>query len=84
MLTKEQLKETLSQFPGGVASVEVSEGKAMVATVVSESFRDVDEAIRQKRVYQFLYEKLSTEDVDAIEFIFTNAPGEDTSEAAAA
>ena len=83
MLEKTRLKELLSKFPGGVESVEVSEGREMVATIVSESFRDCDEADRQERVWNYLGEHLEDADLYSIEFIFTNAPGEDTSEAAA-
>ena len=84
MLTKERLEEVLLRFPHGVESVEVVEGRKWVAILVSESFRDQDEAIRQRHVWAFLRSELEDDDLPLIEFVFTNAPGEDTSESAAA
>ena len=84
MLTKEKLEEVLRRFPAGAESVEVVEGRTWVAILVSESFRDQDEAIRQRQVWAYLRKELGEDELNAIEFVFTNAPGEDTSESAAA
>lgn len=84
MLTKERLEEVLRRFPHGAESVDVVAGRTWVAILVSESFRNQDEAIRQRQVWSYLRQELEDDDLGAIEFIFTNAPGEDTSETAAA
>lgn len=83
MLEAERLKEILEGYPDGAESVDVVGKGSLVATIVSESFRAQDEAIRQRHVWAYLQAQLGDGDLRRIEFIFTNAPGEDTSEAAA-
>ena len=53
-------------------------GLTLVATVVSGSFRDQDEADRQAAVWGYLRDKLGSDGLRNIEFIFTNTPEEDT------
>lgn len=49
---------------------------SVIATVVSGSFSGMDEAERQKRVWDVLRSNLSDEERLAVEFVFTIAPEE--------
>lgn len=84
MNTRAKLAGILKKFPGGVDEVSMTETGRIVAIVVSKSFSGCDEAVRQARIWEYLYQQLSESELKAIEFIFTNAPGEDRSEATAA
>lgn len=76
-MTKDELRQTLEAFPdvepGNV--VVLGDGK-LVAKIVVRAFNDVDEAERQQKVYAFLRGKFSEDDMQSIEFIFTNAPSD--------
>ncbi|MBI2375115.1 MAG: hypothetical protein HYV07_14050 [Deltaproteobacteria bacterium] len=77
MTTKTQLENTLRTMPGvDKEKVEVVGDRTLVATVVSGSFRDQDEADRQAMVWRFLRERIGSDALQNIEFIFTNAPDE--------
>ena len=84
MLTRQRLKEILLEYPDGVEEVLLHEEYEMVVAVISESFRGLDDSDCQGRVLEYLYKRLTSEEVDSIEFIFTRAPdeGEGTSLAA--
>jgi acid stress-induced BolA-like protein IbaG/YrbA len=86
MLHAGQLKEVLEALPLGEAPrVEVAgDDLGFVATVTSASFGPLDEAERQKQVWAHLRQALPEADLHQIEFVFTNAPGEDLSERVAA
>ena len=76
MLSPERLKELLDDFPDA-RSVEVRRDRGVIAKVVSGTFTNRDEAERQADVWRYLQERLPDSDMDQIEFIFTDAPGEE-------
>jgi hypothetical protein len=84
MLTADGLRGVLSQLPLDKPEVKVDllDGLTFVATVTSASYASIEDHERQKQVWAFLREKLPGPEVDLIEFVFTNAPNEDTSDAA--
>jgi acid stress-induced BolA-like protein IbaG/YrbA len=51
-------------------------GRTIMATVVSGSFSGMDEAERQRMVWEALRENLDEQERAAVEFVFTIAPGE--------
>lgn len=74
MSLRQKLEEALKEYPDA-ESVEISEdGK--LATILSESFEGVDEAIRQEKVWEYLRGKLSEDELYSIEFVFTDTPKE--------
>lgn len=78
MVFREKLKTILQAFPEA-REVRVDE-RALVATLVSSSFAGVDEAERQEQVWRHLRENLSADELRSVEFVLTDAPGEDTRE----
>jgi acid stress-induced BolA-like protein IbaG/YrbA len=50
--------------------------QSLVATVVSEAFRDQDEAQRQEAVWRYLRNQLGSNALQNIEFILTNTRDE--------
>ena len=48
----------------------------LIATVVSPSFRQQDEAQRQESVWSYLLRQFGSDELQNIEFIFTNTPEE--------
>lgn len=77
-MTKEQLEQRLRAFPGvvGTTGVEVVGHEKFVAKVLVKSFDGTDEADRQARIYEFLRERFSEDEMQAVEYIITNAPGD--------
>jgi acid stress-induced BolA-like protein IbaG/YrbA len=76
MLTNERLKTALRKYPGGIDVVEVVGQPQLVATVISGSFEGQDEAVRQESVWAHLEKELSEDELQQIEFIFTDTPAE--------
>ena len=76
-MNKQQLEQSLKQFPGVDARTVnvVGDGK-LVATMVVSDFKDMDEADRQEKIYAFLRERFSEDDMQSVEYIITNAPGD--------
>jgi len=79
-MTKEQFQDRLVNFAGVVQAdrdVEVvgDDGK-YVAKVVATTFEGLDEADRQEQIYDFLRQVFSDEDLQAVEYIITNAPSD--------
>ncbi len=74
-MTKEQLEQRLREFPGA-DKVSVEGNGKFVAEMVVGAFDDVDEADRQERVYAFLRGRFTDDEMQAVEYIFTNAPGD--------
>jgi acid stress-induced BolA-like protein IbaG/YrbA len=50
----------------------------LIATVVSASFRQQDEALRQESVWKYLSDKLGSSEINNVEFIFTSTPEENS------
>ena len=75
MLTRERLAEALQSFPS-VVSVDVVGQPLFIATVVSSSFENQNEAVRQAAVWRHLRKQLSEHELPQIEFIFTDTPAE--------
>jgi acid stress-induced BolA-like protein IbaG/YrbA len=48
----------------------------LIATVISASFAQQDEALRQENVWKYLSETLGSGELQNIEFIFTSTPEE--------
>ncbi len=75
MTTRSELERTLSEM-AGIESVSVVGVHSLIATVVSTSFRDQDEALRQEMVWKFLNDALGADELENVEFIFTRTPEE--------
>jgi acid stress-induced BolA-like protein IbaG/YrbA len=75
MATRIELEQTLSAMPG-IETVTVVGDHSLIATVVSASFRQQDEALRQEDVWKYLSEKLGSSELKNVEFIFTSTPEE--------
>jgi acid stress-induced BolA-like protein IbaG/YrbA len=75
MASREQLEQTLTKMPDVEKATVVGE-HSLVATVVSGSFQDQNEAVRQERVWGYLRAQLGTDALQNIEFILTNTPEE--------
>ena len=75
MATRIELEHALSGMPG-IEEVTVVGDHSLIATVVSRSFKDLDEAFRQEAVWKYLREKLGSIALQNVEFIFTNTPEE--------
>ncbi len=74
---QERLQSILAGPDLADASVELSwDGPRLVASVVSASFENVDEAERQAMIWDLLEQHLSIDDRLRIAFIFTNSPRE--------
>lgn len=71
MTTRDELERTLAVMPG-VDDVTVVGDYGLIATVVSASFRQQDEAIRQENVWKYLSEMLGSSGLNNVEFIFTS------------
>jgi hypothetical protein len=77
MTTRDELELTLKEMPG-VDAVTVVGDYGLVATVVSASFRQQDEALRQESVWKYLSDKLGPGKLNNVEFIFTSTPEENS------
>jgi acid stress-induced BolA-like protein IbaG/YrbA len=77
MTTRDELEQTLAAMPG-VDTVTVVGDYGLIATVVSASFRQQDEALRQESVWKYLSDKLGSNELNNVEFIFTSTPEEDS------
>lgn len=76
MLTRERIEAALRRFPGGAAHVAVVGGPPFVATLLSSSFEEQNEAVRQAAVWSYLRGLVSEDELEQIEFIFTDTPAE--------
>jgi acid stress-induced BolA-like protein IbaG/YrbA len=61
----------------GIDTVTVVGDYNLIATVVSASFQQQDEALRQETVWKYLSDMLGSDDLKNVEFIFTSTPEED-------
>lgn len=77
MATQTELQQALDEMPN-IHRATVVGGLTLVATVVSGSFRDQDEAVRQATVWGYLRGRLGSDELQNVEFIFTNTPEENT------
>ncbi len=75
MTTRIELERTLSAMPG-IDTVTVVGDYSLIATVVSASFRQQDEALRQENVWSYLSDSLGSSELQNVEFIFTITPEE--------
>lgn len=75
MTTRDELERTLSEMPG-INDVKVVGEYSLIATVVSASFAQQDEALRQENVWKYLSDTLGSDELQNIEFIFTSTPEE--------
>lgn len=76
MTTRVELERALSAMPG-IDTVTVVGDYNLIATVVSASFQQQDEALRQENVWKYLSDMLGSDDLKNVEFIFTSTPEED-------
>ena len=80
-MTKQQLENILREFPGVDSNqVRVVGNGPFVAEIVVAGFDGIDEADRQERVYEFLRSRFPDDEMQNIEFIITNAPGDAAAE----
>jgi acid stress-induced BolA-like protein IbaG/YrbA len=77
MTTRVELERTLSEMPG-IHAVKVEGDYNLIATVISASFAQQDEALRQENVWKYLSETLGSGELQNIEFIFTSTPEENS------
>lgn len=75
MATRTKLEDALRRMPDIDRTSVVGE-HSLIATVVSESFREQDEARRQETVWRYLRVQLGSGALQNIEFIFTDTPEE--------
>ena len=75
MTTRIELERTLSAMPG-IDAVTVVGDYSLIATVVSASFRQQDEALRQENVWRYLSDTLGSSELQNVEFIITSTPEE--------
>jgi acid stress-induced BolA-like protein IbaG/YrbA len=73
MATRAELEQALTTMPN-VDEANVVGEQSLIATVVSGSFRDQNEAQRQETVWSYLRQQLGSGALQNIEFIFTNTP----------
>jgi acid stress-induced BolA-like protein IbaG/YrbA len=59
-----------------VEEVRVVGDRKLIATIVSGSFRHQNEAERQEAVWSFIRSRLGSDELQNVEFIFTNTPEE--------
>jgi len=80
-MTNTDLKQLLESLPGIDNPVVIVHGDRphLFATVTSGSFSGMDEADRQDLVWGHFRDQRPPEDRLDVEFIFTNAPGEEES-----
>lgn len=77
-----ELEKKVERLLGGIGfhepeiDVQTTWG-SIFATVVSDSFRDMDEAERQRQVWTALREGLRENEQVAVEFVMTLSPDED-------
>jgi acid stress-induced BolA-like protein IbaG/YrbA len=81
MTTRDELERTLAAMPG-VDTVTVVGDYGLIATVVSATFRQQDEALRQEIVWKYLSDQLGSSELNNVEFIFTSTPEEDSAASA--
>jgi acid stress-induced BolA-like protein IbaG/YrbA len=74
-MTKDELESDLKDLPD-VREVSVVGNGTLIATVVSGSFSGQNEAERQEAVWKLLQNRRESQQLQNVEFIFTNAPGE--------
>lgn len=75
MPTREELQQALQTMPDVDQTTVVGE-RNLIATVVSPAFRERNEAERQETVWTYLRRCFEEDDLQNIEFIFTNTPEE--------
>lgn len=75
MTTRAELESILTRLPGVDHATVVGE-QSLIATVVSDTFRDLNEAERQEAVWKYLRNKLGSSALQNIEFILTNTRDE--------
>lgn len=75
MTTRDELQEVLRAMPD-VEEATVEGDRKLIATVVSGSFRDQNEAERQEVVWGYIRRQLGDDAMQSIEFIFANTPEE--------
>jgi hypothetical protein len=74
-VTPTELEQDLREIPD-VRDVSVVGNGTLIATVVSGSFAGQNEAVRQATVWRLLRGRYDAEQLQNVEFVFTNAPGE--------
>ncbi|MFS8071294.1 MAG: AMP-binding enzyme [Byssovorax sp.] len=75
MATRTELEQALTTMPNIDEATVVGE-QSLIATVVSGSFSEQNEAQRQETVWRYLRTQLGSDALRNIEFIFTNTPEE--------
>ncbi|MGH7269920.1 MAG: hypothetical protein ACREJ3_05765 [Polyangiaceae bacterium] len=74
-MTREELEADLRTLPD-LKRLDIVGNGTLIATVVSGSFEGQDEAVRQSRVWGLLLDRHGSRQIQNVEFIFTDAPGD--------
>ena len=78
MLTQARLEEVLKAMGLKDAGIDVSGGPShFSARIVSSEFDGQDEAVRQRRVWGYLYEALTEAESAQVDFVYTVTAAED-------
>jgi len=83
MKTKQQVKDKLDralkalELDGIEVRTELENGHRLVAVVTTPEFEGEDEAERQSRVWEVVYDELDEDEQVMVDFIFTNTPKEE-------
>jgi acid stress-induced BolA-like protein IbaG/YrbA len=76
VLTAEELRAILLRLEG-VHDVQISaEGRKFVAFVQASRFQGMEEGARQVEVWRLLRDALAPDQLDQVEFVFTDTPEE--------
>jgi acid stress-induced BolA-like protein IbaG/YrbA len=71
----DKVRQALQSLKLDGATIDVeSAAPSIFATVTSRAFNGVEEAERQRRVWQVLRESLDESERQAVEFVFTESP----------
>jgi acid stress-induced BolA-like protein IbaG/YrbA len=76
-MSKDQLRAALETLPFETEAVAVSlDGRRLIAVVVAQIFEGMNEAARQRLVWNHLHATFDVEELVPLEFVFTNSPAE--------
>ncbi|GEM_PF-1247001 len=76
MLTEQRLREVLGRIEGVTDVIVGRDGGKFVAIVVSPSYEEVDEGVRQAQAWGLLLDNLSDDEAAQVAFVYTNTPEE--------
>lgn len=76
-MTREELLQALNALPLDAKETSASmDGRRLIGVVVSAKFEGMDEAERQRMIWNHLHKTFDADQLVQVEFVFTNAPSE--------